>query len=332
MELSLQQIKWITHGAVRVEQENDTVRFFRFTKEQEELYRNYTAAPSFYNRTFATAGITLEFDTDSEKLHLAVQVRTGCGFRWFTHSIFADDRRIGEISGFVPENAPSVSAEGTFLLGAGMKRIRIHFPWNEISELRTLSLDDGAKVIPVPKKRRVLLFGDSITQGYTTWLPENSYASRIARAMDADLTNKGIGGEVFRPALADLPEPNQPELILTAYGVNDWSSKTEENFAFDCMAFFKNLRKHYPQARIVELTPIWHKAKEEKEKTHWPSQKLTDHMVAAAEAVGHMTVLDGMELVPWDTACFVEDQIHPNDIGFAYYARALKERLREIIE
>ena len=267
MELSLQQIKLITRGAVRVEQVNDTVQFYRFTKEQEELYRNYLAAPSFYNRTFATAGITLEFDTDSEHLHLAVQVRTGCGFRWFTHSIFADDRRIGEISGFVPENVPSVSAQGTFPLGAGMKRIRIHFPWNEISALCSLTVDDGAKVIPVPRKRSILLFGDSITQGYITWLPENSYASRLARAMDADLINKGIGGETFRPALADLPEPFRPDLILTAYGVNDWSSKTEESFADDCLAFFRNLRKNYPEAQIVALTPIWYKAQAEKEKT-----------------------------------------------------------------
>jgi lysophospholipase L1-like esterase len=331
MELSLQQIQWITHGAVRVERENDTVRFFRFTEEQEALYRNYTAAPSFYNRTFATAGITLEFDTDSESLHLAVQVRAGCGFRWFTHSIFADDRRIGEISGFVPENAPFALAQGTFSLGAGMKRIRIHFPWNEISALRSLTLDDGAKVIPVPKKRRTLIFGDSITQGYITWLPENSYVSRIARGMDADMINKGIGGEAFRPPLADLPEPFQPDLILTAYGVNDWSSKTEEKFVDDALAFFSNLRKNYPDARIVALTPIWHKAIPEKEKTRWPFQKITDHLKAAAKAVGRMTVLDGMELVPHDTACFAEDQIHPNDIGFGYYAQALQRRLAEIL-
>ena len=91
MRLSLEQIQSIACGTARVEQVGDLIALLRFTKEQEELYRE-SSWPSFYKRTFSTAGVTLEFDTDSEELKLAVQVSEGCGFRWFVNSVFVDDK------------------------------------------------------------------------------------------------------------------------------------------------------------------------------------------------------------------------------------------------
>jgi lysophospholipase L1-like esterase len=330
MRLLLNDIKQIAHGVARVESLGESIGLFRFTKEQEELYRDQSY-PSMYKRTFATAGITLEFDTDSEYLSLSVEVSVGCGFRWFTHSIFANEQRIGEISGFVPEEETTTAA-GKFCLGQGMKRVRIVFPWNECSRIIALELDDGAKVIPIPKKRKVLIFGDSITQGYTTWLPENSYASRIARWLDADAINKGIGGESYWPALAQLPDTIQPDMICGAYGANDWNSKTETEFAENAEMFCRALRENYPNAKIIALTPIWSKTREEKQKDRWPFENMVQHLSALQEKIENLTVIPGTEFVPLDTACFAEDHVHPNDIGFAHYAQNLQNKLTNIID
>jgi hypothetical protein len=272
MKLTLEQIRAVAQGVARVEPAGECIGLFRFTKEQEETYRE-KSWPSFHARTFATAGISLEFDTDSENLHLSVKVHTACGYRWFVHSIFVNDCRIGEVSGFVPENE-TATATGSFRLGKGIKRVRIVFPWNECSRISSLELDDGAKVIPVVKKRKMLIFGDSITQGYTTWLPENSYASRVARWLDADAINKGIGGEKYWPELAKLPDDGQPDLILIAYGANDWNEKTEEEFAANASAFSLSLRKTYPKAKIIALSPIWMSTREAKQHERWPFVKL----------------------------------------------------------
>ena len=53
MKLSLHQIKEITTGAVRITEENGAVHLYRFTEEQENLYKDKCCG--FYVRTFATA-------------------------------------------------------------------------------------------------------------------------------------------------------------------------------------------------------------------------------------------------------------------------------------
>ena len=325
MKLSLEMIKSIAVGAARVERVGECIGLFRFTKEQERLYQE-KSFPGFYKRTFATAGVTLEFETDSENLSLSVEVSPACGYRWFVHSIFVNDHRIGQVGDFVPENEVA-TAEGKFDLGKGIKRVRIVFPWNEFSRIKCLELDDGARVIPVRKKRKVLIFGDSITQGDTTWLPENSYASRISRWLDADMINKGIGGEKFWPELAGVPDDGQPDLVLIAYGANDWNEMTEEEFAANSRAFCLSLRKAYRETKIVVLTPIWMSTREAKQHERWPFEHLVLRLKALEHFVENLTVIDGTDLVPKDLACFAEDRVHPNDIGFRYYAHALRDKI-----
>lgn len=330
MQLSIDKIKEIALGVVRVEPIGESVGMFRFTREQEDLYRE-KSYPSFHKRTFATAGITLEFDTDSENLSLSVEMSAACDYRWFVHSVFANEQRIGEITGFIPENETAV-ATGSFKLGEGVKRIRIVFPWNECSRIKNLELDDGAQVVPISKKRKILFFGDSITQGYTTWLPENSYASRIAHRLNANTINKAIGGTSYWPELAKTRDDFQPDMIVIAYGANDWNAKTENEFATDSKEFCRNLRDTYPKAKIVVLTPIWSNTRAEKQKDRWPFANLGSHLKELENIVENLTVIQGTDFVPEDIACFAEDQVHPNDIGFAYYAHNLQEKLTRIMD
>ena len=75
-------------------------------------------------------------------------------------------------------------------------------------------------------KNRLLAFGDSITQGVDVVHPSLAYAPTLARLMDADSRNKGIGGEVFFPALLEEKEDLDPDFVTVAYGSNDWSKCT----------------------------------------------------------------------------------------------------------
>ena len=74
MKLNLSQIKEVTLGASGIEEIDNGVHFFRFTKEQEELYRNrhlynkHSHDP--YTKTFSTSGVQMRFRTDSKSLFL----------------------------------------------------------------------------------------------------------------------------------------------------------------------------------------------------------------------------------------------------------------------
>ena len=70
MKLNFEQITSVCLGTVRAAETDRGVRLYRFTEEQEELYRQ--RSEDFYKKSFATAGMKLLFETDSETLFLKV--------------------------------------------------------------------------------------------------------------------------------------------------------------------------------------------------------------------------------------------------------------------
>ena len=57
MKLSIEQIKEIAVGAVRVYEENGAIELFRFTEEESEFYKNKNA--DHYMKSLASSGMRL---------------------------------------------------------------------------------------------------------------------------------------------------------------------------------------------------------------------------------------------------------------------------------
>ena len=323
-KIDFEQIKKIVHGAARKEEAEGKILFFRFTEEQQELYK--TVSENFYMKSFSTSGISLEFCTDSENLSLSVLVSKGSSRTFFTHSIFVDSKRIGELSGNIGENE-NVPFEKSFELGFGMKKVKILFPWSVASSLTALMLDDNAKVIPIEKKRKILMFGDSITQGYDAYKPENAYAIQIADRMDAEIRNKAIGGEQFRAELAKIKEDFEPDIITVAYGTNDWRHSTRDRFEKESKGFFENLRSSYPNVKIIAITPVWRTDIDNKQEFGEPFEFIAEYIKKVSEKVLDMTVIDGIDLIPHNPKYYQTDGLHPIDSGFEYYADNLWKKL-----
>ena len=203
-----------------------------------------------------------------------------------------------------------------------MKRVKIRLPWAASSQIRKLSLDDGAVLIPVQKEKTILFFGDSITQGYDSALPENSYASRLTDHLDWNAVNKAIGGEIFFPELAATAEDFTPDLISVAYGTNDWGRCSYEELESNCRSFYRNLRNTYPHTKIVVLAPIW-RIGIDREECACPFPQLAKLLQDTAEEIGNTVFIDCFEFVPGEEACFSFDFLHPSDEGFRHYADAL---------
>ena len=324
-ELNLEDIKKIVHGAARIENTGGKISFFRFTKEQQELYKNVCS--DFFMKSFSTSGIGLEFDTDSENLSLSVLVDKGSSRSFFTHSIFVNSNRIGELSGNIGDNQ-NVQFDKKFQLGQGMKRVKILFPWSVASSLHSLELDDNSKLIPVKKKCNILMLGDSITQGYDAMIPENAYAIRIAELFDAEARNKGIAGEQFFAKLALIKEDFKPDIITVAYGTNDWRHGTKTRFERECKDFFHNLRNSYPDTKIYAITPLWRVDIDNEQKIGEPLSYIADFIKQVATEISDMVVIDGMNLIPHDSIYYQTDGVHPIDSGFEHYTNNLWKELQ----
>ena len=318
--LTFEQIKKLVHGAAYIEEGDGGISFFRFTKEQPELYT--VTCKDFYMKTSATSGISLEFDTDSNNMRLSVLVNKGSSRTYFTHSVLVDGKPFDELSGDIGEQE-NVYFKKTFSLPEGVKRVRIQFPWSVASSLVSLELDNGAMAVPVLKKRKILMFGDSITQGYDASRPELAYAVRLADFLSADAINKGIAGEQFFGRLATLKEDFTPDLITVAYGTNDWRHGTKERFVRECTAFFKNLRESYPDTKIIALTPLWRVDIDNEQVIGEPLSFVTKFIKQTVRETENAVFIDCINLIPHRPKHYQTDGVHPIDSGFENYANNL---------
>ena len=329
MKLSYGQICAVTQGAVRIAEENNAVRFFRFTEAEQQMYK--ARREKSWSRSFATAGIRLEFDTDSTALSLAAEIYPSTSRRFFACSIFANGEKIGELAGVLPEDVQKLRVQKQFALEQGTKRISILLPWSVESRLLALELSDGAWFAPVKKTRKLLAYGDSITQGYDAEKPEEAYIVQLANWLDAELVCKAIGGERFCPQLAQLCEVEKPDLITVAYGTNDWAVSEREEFLSDSAEFFRILAKKFPDTPVVALAPIW-RADMYRQTKVGNLTEVAPHYQSIAQTLENMTVVDCMDFVPHDTGCFHDLKLHPNDRGFQHYADAVIEKVHSAIK
>ena len=337
MTIDFEKTKDITLGAARVECDKSGFNFYRFTEEQEELYKN--RQEKFYSNTFSTSGVCLAFRTNSENLYLSALVTKSSSQNYLAFDVLVNGEKIDSLTNFDDldfdkshgynelDIFPFGDFRKTFSLGKGEKEVRVYLPWAQRAIIKELSLDDGATLVPVKPKYKMLCFGDSITQGYHALYPSSKYVTRLARFLDAEEHNKAIGGEVFFPELANTKEDFVPDIITVAYGTNDWSKTEKDEFIENCKAFFDNLSTNYPTSKIYAITPIWRKDYTE----YRPFGEFCDVAKLIKELTAkhsNIKVISGFDFIEHEEKWFCDKRLHPNDEGFLRYFKSLSEQIR----
>lgn len=329
MKLNLQQIRSITQGAAFVQEENGYFTFHRFTESQEKVYDNLTKE-SRKSVMLATAGIKFKFKTNSDSLSIFAKLKSGTSRVYYTMDVFENGKMIGHMSNAdalppvselkkgIQEHENSIS----LALTSGEKEICVYFPWSVIIEIKEVCLSDGAWIEPVKCAKKIIMFGDSITQGYDAYHPSKSYASRLCDTLGVEGINKAIGGEVHFPELSALRDDIEPEMITVALGANDWLKVKPDDFPGLCKSFYENLTKNYPDTPIVTITPIW-RADEGMEGDFGKFSRIEDTIRKVTSDFPNVRVIRGYDLVPHDTSLYTDFRLHPNDEGFAHYATNL---------
>ena len=310
-------------GAAEAVESNDEWTFHRFLPKQAQAYRD-AGNEDFYRKTFATAGVRLAFRTDAESLSFDYRFDYGSSRKFGFYDVCVDGAIVAHI-GLDEDDGARHHAEAA--LGQGKKDVEIYFPWSRQAFVSNLALSNATFATPLRRPRAMLSFGDSITQGYDAQYPSLAYAEAIARLLGADNTNKAIGGDRFFPALLEEPDTFQPDIVLVAYGTNDWSHCQPDDVRTRAAAFYKRLAALYPASRILAVTPLWR----DDPPSHSPfgeDVRCIDRLISeACKDIPNATVIPGYNLVPHLPEFFSDRRLHPNDIGFALYAQNL---LREI--
>ena len=343
MKLNLSQLKEITLGASRVEELDNGIHFYRFTKEQEDLYwdrldsrKKHSKDP--YTKTFCTSGVQMRFRTDSRSLFLNLDVEKGCTRSYFSVEVFVNGERLDVIKNFSEEELvgnytnwafPLGNFSKTFDLGEGEKEVRVYFPWSVNTVLREFILDDGSFITPIKPRRQLLCFGDSISHGYDALYPSNKYLTKVCDILDAEEHNKAIGGEIYFPALAKTREDFEPDYIIVEYGSNDWNKCARDEMTQNCREFLCNVSESYPNAKIFATTPIWRKDMYES-KPFGDFLDVGKIIQEQAQGLENISVIQGFEFVPADESLFADLRLHPSDKGYEYFVENLIRGIKEV--
>jgi len=330
----------ITEGKVKPNRftaaESDFYLFGRFD-ENTEKYK--ARAYNFVERTQSSAGVKLAFTTNTRKISCSVKIT----FKTESRSFFACDvcvdgelvKSVGNIEGITLDRQYSNEAyevpervDISLSLKAGDKLVEIYLPWDTESIIESVETDDEAYIKPYKRKKTLVTYGDSITQGYDAVHPSNRYGALLARALDADEICKAIGGEIFVPKLASLCEGAAPDYIVVAYGTNNWSGTVllNDNLSF-CREFYRQITQKRKSSRIIAVSPLWRSDIDEL----WGKaafEKMRDEIKLMAEKYENITFVDGLDLVPHDVSFFGDGRLHPNDDAFKLYANGIISRIQ----
>lgn len=338
MKLTKEEIRSALTGAVLIEEKDGSLFPYRFTEEQMELYAN---RPRYGKKQRNTAGIRLSFQTDSSSLFLKLNLTPTSSFHGFAVDVFVDGVFLDAIQNLDEENLPDdylkkEYPQGVFSkefsLGEGPKQVTVYFPFACVVEIMEVSLEDGSFCTPVKPPKKLLAFGDSITQGYITIHPSRRYASQLADLLNAEEFNKGVGGETFFPELAESKESFDPDYIIVAYGTNDWGkSAAPQDLPLDCTRFLETVSRLYPKAQIFAISPIWRGDYLTFQPPFGPFQKVAELIRSVADSLPNVTFIDGFPLVPGETCYYADLKIHPNDQGFDHYAKNLYTEIKKHI-
>ena len=321
MKLTLKDIQSIAHGALRVEENGaGEVCLYRFTEKQMALYERVNTG--FYEKSFGTAAVRLEMDTDADTIDLRYRTFAASSRRFYYFDVFVDGVMMKH---FGHEDIKEAVSTLHVELPVGAHRVCIYFPNLAAAVIRSLELSDGATFKPVKRDLKLLSFGDSITQGYDAKFSSQSYVNLLADKLGAEVVDQGIGGEIFRPELVDAEMPYTPDIVTVAYGTNDWSGQTRERTVEAANAFYANVRKTFPHAKIFAITPIWRADNHRVTKVgvFEEGRAIVRDAARAADA----TVIEGDGMIPHLPEVCSDAYLHPNDYGFKFYANALYDAI-----
>ena len=336
MKLSNAQIKELITGAVDFDESDGKISPLRFTEAQRNVY---LSNEDFYTKSHAAAGMKMRFRTDATSLFMDVSFLRGSSRKYYSFDVYSNGKQIGCLDNFsemeIPKNYAKIDcllndASKTFELGEGIKEVCILFPWSVAVQISEITLENATFIEAVKREKTLLVYGDSITQGYDALRPSGRYMTKITDFFGFDEVSKAIGGEIFNPNLAKEKDNFTPDLIYVSYGSNDWNKCTYDEFKSNCMGFFENLRNNYPTLKIIAATPIWRKEIGE-ERPFGDFKCVEEYIRYVASQIDNIEVISGFNLVPHNEDYFADLRLHPSDAGFDVYFENLKELIKHRI-
>lgn len=317
MKLTLDQIRSVTVGALVIDEREDGIHFHKCTEKQETAW--YAIREILGFRAETTTGIRLDFVTDSPTFSFTV--KEGAKFEVHIDSVLCH-----------AFTAPDFETEKTKTasLGGGEHRVTLIFPSHSIGVLQSAELADGASLSPCSYDRKILFYGDSITQGHDSTWDSLSFAYGITRLYNAESVIQGIGGAIFHETTFDPAIDFDPDMVLVAYGTNDWSNfATLEELRQHTCLFLDGVAERFAGKKLFGLSPLW---RGDADQTRPMGSFEECCRVVKEEIKAHgLILIEGETLTPHVAGFYSDGYLHPNAAGFSLYTQNLYMQLQKYL-
>ncbi|MEM7015786.1 MAG: SGNH/GDSL hydrolase family protein, partial [Pseudomonadota bacterium] len=248
-------------------------------------------------------------------------------------------------------------------LPTDFKTCELWLPHNALIELRTLHIEDGSKIKPLPRDSRPhwIHYGSSISHCMEASAPAYTWPAVAARQAGFTLQSLGVGGQchldqfvarTIRDADADLIS------IKTGINVINMDSMRERVYEPALHGFLDTIREGQPDTLITLISPIYCPSAERHPGPTIPNadgkfvtipghediragcmtltrvREIITNVVSRRREAGdpNLFYVDGLSLFGESDAHDLPDDLHPNPAGYVRMGERFGEVLADLVD
>lgn len=220
-------------------------------------------------------------------------------------------------------------------MAAGEKECILYFPlYNELKDLKIgIRTACSIKPLPNPFKKKIIVYGSSITQGAAASRPGLAYPARLSRETGYEFVNLGLSGNgKMERSVAEMLADIEADAYILDCMPNPSTEQIKERTAY----LVKTIRKRHPSVPVIMIesvyyenanfdTSIYEREYQKREAFYHEYLKLKE------ERVPKLYYIKGEKLIGENHEGTI-DGVHPTDEGFATMTRILKKNIVKILK
>ncbi len=321
MKLTIKTLEKFARGTTYLAKENGYIAFYRYGKKQIEYMANPSYDYGWRNWAKFTGGVRLEFKTDSE--NISFDYIASCSHeRANTVDLYVDN-----VLTCVYKIEENLKGSVHFTLPRGEKTVTIYLPGESIFKIKNFEIDGNYKTVK-DKRPKLLVIGDSITQGAGPEIASLSYINILNREYKYSILDQGIGGYRYEAKDLMLIDEFKPDKIMVALGTNYYDVGIKESHGYDyeqaVIDFYKRLNELYPDTPKLVFTILYRTRDLDEARLEWCRNVIKRESLKYQGTI----VIDGARLMPNDPVS-LSDGIHPSTYGSIMLSKNLIKFMKE---
>ena len=317
MKASRQTLKKFIKGALTIRDEGAYICPLKYEEEQIEMF--HQADPGWYWRSQFSSGTRIELMTDATELRFDYNATdfssSDCTFDLYIDGVL---KCVHKVKKFNFDRA-------VYTMREGWKLVQIYLPVDCHIGIKNFNIN-GAYKSAKDKGQKVLIIGDSITQGYGSMFSSGSYFNELQRQTGYNMLNQGIGGYRCEPQDLMYVDSFEPDKIITFLGTNWYDAPDQYDYEKSTIGFYKRLTELYPDKQILSISPIWRGNDDlDVERFTW----CRSIVKRECERYENINFVDGFTLIPNVLDCYC-DKVHPNEYGCYMLATNIHKEMKKV--